>query len=260
MLNFFKDDRPKDVKLIRGELLQFIKEELQKAEGGEGGNIRGLFLYITCAETEKHLYESAVFIEEEERFKTEEVQRLADNYAIALPESWTLDIAFEEAPAEAKKASNVDAALFISTRKKPQVHKEATAYLKVLNGEAEKDLYRLKSAPGKINIGREKKVQTADGFFRENSIAFPNASQNESNRSISRQHAHVEWDNEHGYFCLYADEGGIPPMNKLKIRNAEGEIVKVQTTEIGHRLSEGDQIMLGESAVLEFTYNDDENS
>ncbi len=41
----------------------------------------------------------------------------------------------------------------------------------------------------------------------------------------------------------------------MKVRDAEGNIIKIQTTEIGHHLDEGDQIMLGESAVLEFTYN-----
>jgi pSer/pThr/pTyr-binding forkhead associated (FHA) protein len=149
---------------------------------------------------------------------------------------------------------NIDAALFISTRNKPLVHKEATAYLRVMNGEAEQEVYTINSSDGKINIGREKKVQTADGFFRENKIAFPDNSSNEGNRSVSRQHAHIEWDAACGTFCLYADEGGIPPMNKMKVRDAEGNIVKVQTTEIGHQLQQGDQIMLGQSVVLEFSY------
>ncbi len=55
MFDLFKN-RPKDIKGIRSGLLQFIKEQLQKAEGGEGGNIKGLYLFITCKETEKHFY------------------------------------------------------------------------------------------------------------------------------------------------------------------------------------------------------------
>jgi len=54
MLTFFKDEPPKDVKGIRNALLQFIKEQLQKAEGGEGGNIRGMSLYLTCGDNERH--------------------------------------------------------------------------------------------------------------------------------------------------------------------------------------------------------------
>jgi hypothetical protein len=252
MFDLFKS-RPTDVKSIRASLLSFIKEQLQKAEGGEGSNIRGLCLYINCKEEEKHLYEGAVYADEEDRFKEEEVQKIADDYAIALPENWTLQIEFvKELPSEALKSPDTDAALFISTRKKPKVFHHATAYIRVLNGQAEKEVYTISSTSGKINIGRERKVQTADGFYRENIIAFPDGSSNESNRSVSRQHAHIEWDAENAAFYLFADEGGVPPHNKMKVRTVGGLPVKLQTTEIGHRLHEGDQIILGESALLEF--------
>ncbi|HEX8279572.1 MAG TPA: FHA domain-containing protein [Segetibacter sp.] len=252
MFDLFKS-RPTDIKGIRGSLLQFIKEQLQKAEGGEGSNIKGLCLYITCPEEEKHIYEGAVYADEENRFKEEEVQKIADDYAIALPENWTLEIEFaEEAPPESLKAADIDAALFISTKKKPKVSHDATAFVRVLNGEAEKDMYTISSSHGKINIGRERRAHTADGFFRENNIAFPDSSSHESNRSVSRQHAHIEWDAENAAFYLFADEGGIPPHNKMKVRTKGGVPVKLQTTEIGHRLMDGDQIILGESALLEF--------
>ena len=110
------------------------------------------------------------------------------------------------------------------------------------------------STSGKVTIGREKRVQMPDGFFRENVIAFPANSTNESNKFVSRQHAHIEWDNDSGSFLLFADEGGIPPRNKVKLRSVDGELDKLQTMEIGHLLKEGDQIILGDSAVLEFSY------
>ena len=93
----------------------------------------------------------------------------------------------------------------------------------------------------------------ADGFYRENLIAFPGDTNDQSNRSVSRQHAHIEWDASGGFFCLYADEGGVPPYNKTKVRKPDGSIERIQTIEIGHRLQTGDQIMLGEGAVMEFT-------
>jgi hypothetical protein len=252
MFDFFKS-RPDDIKGIRSAIVQFIKEQLQKAEGGEGSNIKGLSLFIYCNDNEKHLYEAAVYSEDENRFKEDEVQKIADDFAIALPDNWTLEMTFvDEAPPEAVKAQNVDAALFISTKKKPKVFKDTTAVINVLHGEAEKKSYIIKSNEGKITIGRERNVQTADGFHRENSIAFPGNSGNESNRSISRQHAHIEWNAEVGAFYIFADEGGIPPYNKMKVRAIGGAPVKLQTTQIGHRLRQGDQIILGESAILEF--------
>ena len=246
-------NHPQDVKSIRNSLLQFIKEQLQKAEGGEGGNIQSVFLYINCRSDEKHLYEAAIFANEEGRFRNDEVQKIADDYAINLPDDWSLEINFrDELPVDSIKAKDMNAALFISSRKKTAL-KEFRAFVKVLNGEAEQESYSLSSStPGKITIGREKQVQTADGFYRHNTIAFPSSSKNESNRSVSRQHAHIEWDNETGAFYLFADEGGVPPLNKIKVRGADGQPVKLLTTEYGHHLKNGDQIILGESALLQF--------
>jgi hypothetical protein len=260
MFDFLKQGKPQDVKGIRSNILQFVKEQLQKVEGGEGGNIRGLCLYMTCTNEEKHLYEAAVFAEEENRFKEDEVQKIADDYAIALPQDWTLEMFFvDEMPPEAIKAKDVNAGLFISTKKKRAVHKNKAAGIRVLNGEAEQIVYTITSNDGKINIGREPKVQTADGYQRENKIAFVGNSGNESNRSVSRQHAHIEWSDDTGAFYLFADEGGVPPLNKVKVRTAGGQPVKLQTVEIGHRLQEGDQIIIGESALLEFTFAVPEN-
>ena len=59
MFNLSKEKSP-DVKSIRHILLKNIKEKLQKVQGGEGGNIMGIYLFINCSEYDKHLYESAV--------------------------------------------------------------------------------------------------------------------------------------------------------------------------------------------------------
>lgn len=251
-----KEERPHDVKGIRDRLLLFIKEQLQKAEGGEGGMIRGMQLYLTPAGEEKHLYEAAVYVDEEGRFR-EEVQKISDDYALDLPEGWNLDVQFvETAPPDAVKAQDIDAALFFSTRKQMVVQALTTAYIRVLNGKADKEVYTITSTGGKVWIGREKKVQAGDGFYRVNTIAFA-TEDHESNKYISRQHAHIEWSDDAGCFLLYADEGGVPPRNKVKVRPVEGAPFKLQATNIGHPLQEGDQVILGESALLEFSYKQD---
>ncbi|MEO5892097.1 MAG: FHA domain-containing protein [Ferruginibacter sp.] len=251
MFDLFKN-RPKDVKEIRSALLQFIKEQLQKTEGGEGRNITGLYLFIYCSDEEKYLYESAVSSGMPGKFKEEEIQKIADDYAIELPAAWILEIAFtNDIPAEAIRAKNIDTALLISTFRKPVLYKDTTAYINVLNGETEKKSYQVNSSRNKINIGRGSSVQTPDGFFRKNFIVFVD---DEKNRAVSRQHAHIEWDPAIGAFFLFADEGGIPPDNKVKVRATGGSPIKLMTTQIGHRLQEGDQVILGESAVLEFSF------
>src|SRR5687767_5988700 len=155
MLDMFKNNQQtgeRDVKAIRDQLLQFIKSQLQKVEGGEGSNIKGLHLFIACSNVERYMYEAAVYIDEEDRFKNEEVQRIADDYAIDLPASWVMEIVFTEAlPVEAVKVQGLDAALFIQTRKRTLI-KSATAVIKVLNGEAEKEEYKIESTSGKVTI------------------------------------------------------------------------------------------------------------
>lgn len=254
MLSIFSS-RPGDVKGVRHAILQFIKEQLQKAEGGEGGIIKGLQLYIACNNEERHVYESAVYAGLEPKFQQEEVQRIADDYAIDIPAGWTMETFFtDDVPAQAIRAKNVKVALLVLTNRTKLKAEASTAFLRVLNGETAQEYYTIQSGKQKYNIGREEKVQASDGFFRTNFIAFKGESTNPANRSVSRQHAHIEWDEENAAFYLYADEGGIPPGNKLKVRSVDGEPWKLQTTEIGYRLKQGDQMIFGESAVLEFSY------
>jgi len=256
MFNIFNtepEEGKQDVKSLRDSLLRSIKEELQLVEGGEGKHIKGLQLFITCAETEKHIYESAVYADEPPLFKTE-VQRIADDFALDLPTDWALDIAFADSlPPEGKKLEGINAALFIKTRQQ-SIQKSGTAYINILSGQAEKEVYEINSTDGKITIGRDKRAQTDDGFFRINNIAFPGDCGNDCNKYISRQHAHIEWNNDAGCFMLFADEGGVPPKNKVKIKSlGEDNPVKLNSTHIGHRLKEGDQVILGETAVIEFS-------
>ncbi|MBB3059159.1 FHA domain-containing protein [Mucilaginibacter gotjawali] len=262
MFDLFKKNEnkgPKDVKAVRDTLLRFIKEEFQKAEGGEGRNIKGINIFISCDAAEKHIYEAAVYVGEEDRFKGE-IQRIADDYALDIPEGWEMDIDFtDEYPTEASIVNSLSAAIFIRT-KENTIQRSATAYLRVLNGIAEKQEYEINSPEGKINIGRGKKVQVEDGFFRLNQVAFDAESTNESNKFVSRQHAHIEWSKDNGCFMLFADEGGVPPRNKIKVRSAQSEsLVKLHSVTIGHKLGEGDQVILGESAVLEFSYRSEKN-
>lgn len=263
MFNLFNKstpEKPQDVKAIRETLIVFIKQELQKMEGGEGKHIKGFQLFIACLPIERYMYESAVFLEEPDRFKLE-VQRIADDFAIDLPENWKMEILItDELPAAAIRIPNLDAGLLIRTPEHVAVQKSETAYIRVLNGEAEQKEYLLNPAMGRINIGRDRKAQDSEGFIRENGIAFPSESENNGNKYISRQHAHLEWNNDTGTFMLFADDGGVPPRNKLKIRSVgDHNPVKLTFTELGHTLQEGDQIILGESAVLAFSYLPSDN-
>ena len=258
MFDFFKNkEEAPDVKTVRQNIVLFIKDQLRKWEGGEGANIKGLQLFVAPSEEQRHVYEAALYVDDANKFKDEEVQRIADDYAIDLPAEWTLEALFVQAlPAEAIQAKDLPVALHVSTKKQPVLTALTTAYLRVINGEAEKEKYVLSDKGGKVCIGREKKVQTPEGFLRENNISFPSDSQDKANKFVSRQHAHIEWNRDVGGFFLYADEGGIPPRNKIKVQTAGGAVIRLQSTQVGHHLQEGDQIVLGDSALLQFSYID----
>lgn len=261
MFNFFNKqsaEKPNDVKAIREALIVFIKQELQKLEGGEGKNVRGLHLFIVSVPVERYLYESAVYADEDSRFKNE-VQRVADDFAIDLPEKWTMEVTFaDELPPDLILMQGLDVALQIKTPEHVTTEKPALAYIRILNGEAEQKVYELSAKDGRVNIGRDKKAQVRDGHIRLNQIAFPSESKDEGNRYVSRQHAHIEWNADLQAFMLFADEGGVPPGNKVKISsNIENKPIKMTFTELGHQLREGDQIILGDAAVLEFSYHSD---
>jgi hypothetical protein len=256
--NLFSNNKKKrdwDVKSLRDALLRFIKEALQKVEGGEGSHIKELLLFIATTPEDKHLYEGAVYVHEKEKFRNE-VQKIADDYALDLPVDWTIEVTFaDELPIEAIKIPELDAAFLMHTRRQVMHNaSSAIAYIRILSGEAEQEEYVIKATDDKINIGRDKKSVTDNGSYRINKLIFPAASTDESNKFISRQHAHIEWDKDAERFMIFADEGGVPPSNKTKIHiAADGKMIKLNSTQIGHPMNEGDQVILGESAVFLFS-------
>jgi len=266
MFDFFKKNSKLDAKGIRDAVLKFIKEELQQLDGGEGTSLQTISLFVSPAEEEKFLYEAALYNGDTDRLR-EDIQRIADNFALDLPGDWQLKLQFEdELPAGILRTNEIKAGLkLIMSAAQAASGSEAAgsgyaaatfnATLKILKGKAEKDEYVLKAEETKrLNIGREALIQANDGSLRINHIAFPENPAYESNKYISRQHAHIEWDAASASFKLYADEGGVPPGNKTKIRNAQDESVnKLNSTVVGYPLKDHDQVILGDAAILEFT-------
>lgn len=258
MFDFFKKNKgnaPLDAKGLRDEVLQFIKEELQQLDGGEGKYLKALELFVRVRAEELFNYETALYSAEPEKFQ-EEVQRIADNFALDLPQGWKLVVHYvTEFPEGVIRRAQLKVGLVLKSSGAPVIVGETslTASLKVITGRAEQEVYVIEAGKGRINIGRESSVQGSDGSFRLNTIAFPAEAQ-ESNKYISRQHAHLEWDGQQACFKLYADEGGVPPGNKTKIRTAKDETThKLNSTQVGYILKTGDQIILADVAVLEFT-------
>ncbi len=260
MFNPFKKDRSAqvpDVKMIREQGLVFLKEELQKLEGGEGAHVQVITLFIAPPEEQQHLYEAAFYLKDQEKLK-QEIQRVADNFALELPVNWKLEVIASDRLGQdliADKSLYLAIKIGTTPLKTAPALIEKTAHITVLQGEAERNEYLIHRTHGRVNLGRGSQVQSADGSLRLNFIAFADESGYTGNRFVSRKHAHLEWDDQKGGFVLFADEGGIPPANKTKVRSAADENpLRLNASDVGYLLKEGDQVILGESVVLLFKY------
>ncbi|WP_165917221.1 FHA domain-containing protein [Flaviaesturariibacter aridisoli] len=253
----FKNDST-DAKSIRADLLYALRTRLSAFQGNEAGGLRSITLFLAPDDTLRAAYEAAIQAHEPKRFRAE-VERQAEDYHLELPAGWDLRTEFCAAlPAEATPVEGHPAGIWIAAgrRSAPAVQK---ARLRVLCGVAEQADYPLQPGGERITIGRERQVQLPDGFVRINTVAFLGDSPEEANRFVSRQHAHIRYDAALGQYLLFADAGGLPPHNKTKVKGRGEEVaVKLQSAEVPHQLRDGDQIMLGTSALLEF--NTEQNS
>lgn len=101
----------------------------------------------------------------------------------------------------------------------------------------------------RTNIGRPTEVFTQDGPSRVNDLAF--AADDEINRTVSREHAHIARDKRTGEYRIFNDrvyKGGN--CGTWIIRGGLSQ--EVHRNARGARLEDGDEIHLG-SAILRFT-------
>ncbi|RYY40464.1 MAG: FHA domain-containing protein [Chitinophagaceae bacterium] len=241
-----------DAKSIREDLLYALRTRLASFQGNEARGLRNIIIYLAPPAEQRSLFEAALLVHEPGRFR-EELLRVAQDYDVALPEGWELKTEFVEIlPEEAGRLEGMPVALLLHSGQRPGPAVRS-ARIRVLVGDTGGEEYPLTSGGDRVNIGREGKVQLPDGFVRINAIAFHGDSKAEANRFVSRQHAHISYDASLGQFVLFADAGGLPPHNKTKVKSLGAETaVKLQSAEVPHLLRNGDQIMLGNTALLEF--------
>lgn len=115
--------------------------------------------------------------------------------------------------------------------------------LTVIAGSAEQQQFCLKKK--RINLGRLVEVMDADGrLTRKNDVAFRDDA-HAPNPSVSRAHAHIEFDPEKAVFRLFDDRSAH---GTTVIR--DGSVVPVpQGPSKGVALQHGDEIMLGQARL-----------
>jgi FHA domain len=125
---------------------------------------------------------------------------------------------------------------------------ERAACLRVQRGSA--NLQELPIAKRRVHIGREPEVYVNGGIRRRNDLAF--AEENEVNRSVSREHAHIDYDRVTGEYRLFNDRWYARGTDCATRIVRDGVSVEVHRDTRGTRLESGDEIHLG-GAIVTFT-------
>ena len=104
----------------------------------------------------------------------------------------------------------------------------------------------------RTNIGRVVDVYRAAGLFRRNDLAF--AAETEINRSVSREHAHIQFDRAAGEYRLFNDrwyprgESNHAECGTWIVR--DGMSQEVHRNARGTKLEHGDEIHFGLAVVV----------
>jgi hypothetical protein len=112
----------------------------------------------------------------------------------------------------------------------------------VVHGAAEHRTYAF--ACERIDLGRGSEVRdNRNGLVRTNHVAFTEATAS-ANRSVSRQHSHIEYDARSRSFRVH-DDGSLHGTRIVR----KGKTLPVPFGARGVRLQPGDDIVLGEARV-----------
>ncbi len=170
--------------------------------------------------------------------------RLADEQ-VEVPDKFRVEVELVEELSPEFAARGFD----ISYKSAPVSHQAVApsempyVWLKVLAGKAGQMEYSLRKA--RINIGRLADILDASQrLIRRNDVAFQEISE-APNTTVSRSHAHIEYDRTNGQFRLFDDRSaqGTTVLH-------DGDIIPVpKGTSKGVHLRPGDEIVLGQARL-----------
>jgi len=134
------------------------------------------------------------------------------------------------------------------TEDRPAAPPRRPSRLVVIEGKANESEIVLSKT--RTNIGRAVDVYRAEGLFRRNDLAF--TEDNESNRTVSREHAHIIYDKATGEYRLFNDrwykrDEASPACSTWIVR--DGLSQEVPHTARGTKLEHGDEIHFGKAVV-----------
>ncbi len=144
--------------------------------------------------------------------------------------------------------------LIVETASQERADAAARPCGKLIVREGEANAAEIRLEKPRINIGRVKDVYRAEGLFRRNDLAFE--ADSEINRSVSREHAHIQYDRAAGEYRLFNDRwyargtpSGVEGGCGIWIVR-DGMSQEVHRTPRGTKLEPGDEIRFGRAMVM----------
>lgn len=218
--------------------------------------LTGLKLAVTCTmAAEKEACQAALDTDE---FRLLLHRKLLD-YGITLPDTYLFNWEISATPPDWPDALVRGPYMLLLVKQgQSAVPKSAAVALRLeaLNGQLHQTHYTLEPTDNQFyTIGRGVRPRLESGEYRLNTIAFVDAAEadfdsgeGEPNKMVSRNHARIVV--KPTGLWLYAEEGGIPPKNKLKVHTAQGSLIRLYDLRVSHLLAPSDQIELGDGVTL----------
>ncbi len=237
-----KTDEPPELAEIRLAVLDRIREKSYRSGG------KKVFPYDLLRvemrgveESRRDVFAGSFF----RRYIEEEVRNALRDGGCHFPENLRVDvepIAGLPKPGEAWLQVETASQEIVDTVAKP------TGRLIVCEGDTNTPEVHLNKA--RINIGRVVDVYRSEGLFRRNDLAFE--ADTEINRSVSREHAHIQYNRASGEYRLFNDrwyERG-PHGDCATWIVRDGMSQEVHRTSRGTKLEPGDEIRFGRVVVM----------
>jgi hypothetical protein len=140
--------------------------------------------------------------------------------------------------------------LFVEAASQERVDAGTKSVGKLIVREGDANTAEIRLDKARTNIGRVVDVYRAEGLFRRNDLAFE--ADTEVNRSVSREHAHIQYDRAAGEYRLFNDrwyERG-PHGDCATWIVRDGMSQEVHRTSRGTKLESGDEIRFGKAVVM----------
>ena len=237
-----RTDEPPELAEVRLAILDQVRSKTSRSGGMKVFPYDLIRVQMRGVAEDRHSVFTSRFFRQ---YLEQEVRSALRNSACRFPDHLRVDVsAAAGLPPENGSWLTVEAA----SQEKAGAAVHPVGRLVVQDGTANVSFLRLDKV--RTNIGRVVDVYRSEGLFRRNDLAFEGES--DINRSVSREHAHIQHDRVTGEYRLFNDRW-YPRQQPGECGTwivRDGMSQEVHRTGRGAKLEPGDEIHFGRAVVI----------